>query len=139
MKDLRYLLISFLFLGYMQSNAQLSVGLMANHTHTKITLGYDFSPRIWLDLRVYSNTTLSDIIPELAIHYNIKNKDQFRSYIGVAAIMDYWGSIVVPLGIQLMPVQGMNNLAFLIEFSPAYDFHFDEPVLRAFGGVRYTF
>ena len=45
---------------------------------SKIGVGYNFKERFWSELRLYSNTTLDNITPELVLFYNIVKKGRFK-------------------------------------------------------------
>jgi hypothetical protein len=105
---------------------------------SKIGLGYNFTERFWSELRLYSNTTLDNITPELVLCYNIVKKDKHNIYVGLGGNVNYFNGIVVPIGVQFSPFEKLDKFSFHIEFQPTIDFE-SATLLQSSWGLRYRF
>jgi hypothetical protein len=133
-----FLIIGFLvgFLGLSNEGyGQLSLSYQYSSLN-KIGLGYNFSPKLWTELRVFSNTYLEDITPELVLLYNVSQKERHEIYVGVGVVANVFYGLVVPIGLQFRPIENFQQFSIQIEFAPIID---DGIILQSSAGIRYTF
>jgi hypothetical protein len=107
-------------------------------TLSKIGLGYNFNDRFWSELRLYSNTSISDITPELVICYNIVKKERHNIYLGLGGNVNYFTGFVLPVGVQFTPIEKFDRFSLHIEFQPTLDINSDL-ILQSSWGLRYKF
>lgn len=105
----------------------------------KIGLGFNFSKRFWTELRIYGNTYIESITPELALLYNVSVKENHEVYLGAGAVVNYFNGIIIPLGIQIRPFEKFRNFSFQIEFQPLIEVEIEDMLLQASAGIRYRF
>jgi hypothetical protein len=133
------LTISLLILFCNQGFSQLSASF--NYSSIpKIGIGYQFSSRIWTELRVISNTRDEDFSPELIIVGNIIKKDRHNIYLGLGASINDFSGIVLPIGLEFYPIESFDRFSLRIEFEPTYTaFDTQELFLMSSFGVKYRF
>ena len=133
------ILILFGFLSLLNNKgfSQMSISYYSSSL-SKIGLGYNFKDRFWSELRLYSNTTLDNITPELVLCYNIVKKDKHNIYVGLGGNVNYFNGIVVPIGVQFSPFEKLDKFSFHIEFQPTIDFE-SATLLQSSWGLRYRF
>ena len=132
-------IISFLIISN-SGFGQLSMSFQYS-SDSKIGIGYNFSQRIWSELRIYSNTYLEGFTPELVVLYNVSVKDRHEIYIGAGGVINGFSGIVIPVGLQFRPLEDFKRFSIQIEFEPMLDFS-DVDLTLAFlssAGIRYTF
>ena len=117
--------------------SQLSISYYSSSL-SKIGLGYNFGDRFWTELRIYSNTTIDDITPELVICYNIVNKERHNVYLGLGGNVNYFTGFVLPVGVQFSPVEKLDRFSLHIELQPTLDIEGDF-ILQSSWGLRYKF
>lgn len=105
----------------------------------KIGLGYNFSQRIWTELRIYSNTNLDNLTPELALLFNVSKKERHEIYFGIGGVANYFDGLIVPMGLQFRPFENFKRFSLQIEFSPIIDFDRSDIIFQSSAGIRYTF
>jgi hypothetical protein len=106
---------------------------------SKIGLGYDFNDKIWSEFRLYSNTNLEDITPEIVVCYNFINKENHNIYLGLGGNFNYFNGLVLPAGIQFIPVENFDRFSLQIELQPAFDIQSSDLILQSSWGLRYKF
>lgn len=84
--------------------SQMSVSYYASSL-AKAGVGYHFGERLWGELRLYSNTYWDDITPELVVNYNYLNRETYNAYLGLGGVVNFFQGIVMPVGVQFMPVK----------------------------------
>jgi len=101
-----------------------------------VGVNYEFKDRLRPELRIGTDSFLSDISAELVVTYDILNKEDYEVYVGlgIRGGDDYTG-VPVPLGINIYPFP-MKNFGFHIELSPILS---DDSILRGSWGIRYRF
>ena len=129
-------IISLLFC--LWGNAQVSVSYYSSSL-SKAGIAYDFNERVWGELRVYENTMLKDITPELVFCYNTTSKETHQTYVGLGVNVNQLTGIVVPVGVQFSPTEKWNRFSFHIEFQPTFDFGHERIILQSAWGLRYKF
>lgn len=139
MKSLKLLFALGLFLMYTNSNAQLTASFYQNNINSKFAVGYEFSEKLWADVRIYSGTSIDDITPEFVLNYNFIRKENYFSYVGGGVILNNINGIVLPLGIGIKPFENLKNFSINIEFNPIYEFDLNDLFLTGFIGIRYRF
>jgi hypothetical protein len=117
---------------------QLSVSYQYSSMN-EIGLGYSFSPKIWTELRIYSNNNLKSLSPELVFLLNIKKKEQHDIYIGIGGIANVFEGLVLPIGLQFRPIENFKRFSIQIEFEPILDISRDDLIFKSSAGIRYTF
>jgi hypothetical protein len=122
---------------YNHGFSQLSVSYY-NSSLSKIGLGYNFSEKVWNELRLYSNTAMGDLTPELVVCYNIVDKEKHNIYAGIGGVVNYFNGIVVPIGVQFTPFEKLDKFSLHIEIQPSFDFE-NDPILQSSWGLRYKF
>ena len=106
---------------------------------SKIGLGYNFSQRIWSELRIYSDTYLGGFTPELVVLYNISVKERHEIYVGVGGVINSISGIVLPIGLQFRPLENFRRFSVHIEFEPTIDIGNEDLAFLSYAGIRYTF
>jgi hypothetical protein len=138
-KTIRILMIgSLLALLPVTAFSQMSISYYSSNL-SKIGLGVDFSPRIWAELRLYSDTDISDITPELVFCYNLVRKEYHTIYLGFGGNINYFTGFVLPLGIQFTPFEKLDRFSFHIEVEPTLDFNVEDIIIQSSWGLRYRF
>lgn len=117
--------------------SQMSISYYSSSL-SKIGLGYNFSDKLWSELRLYSNTSIDDITPELVICYNIVKKEKHNIYIGLGGNVNYFTGFVLPVGVQFTPIDKFDRFSLHIEFQPTLDIDSDL-ILQSSWGLRYKF
>ena len=117
--------------------SQLSISYYSSSL-SKIGLAYNFGDRLWSELRLYSNTTVSDLTPELVICYNIVKKERHNVYLGLGGNVNYFTGFVLPVGVQFSPVEKFDRFSLHIEIQPTLDIH-DDFIIQSSAGIRYMF
>ena len=105
----------------------------------KIGIAYNFSQRFWTELRIYSNTYLEDITPEVALLYNASVKERHEIYFGIGGVINYFSGIILPIGLQFRPFENFKQFSLQIEFEPIIDIGADDLLFQSSAGIRYTF
>lgn len=132
-----WLLVGLLTLSGVQAFSQMSVSYYASSL-SKAGLAYNFSDRFWTELRVYSNTTIDDLTPELVFCYNVAKKEHHNIYLGLGGNVNFFTGFVMPVGLQVMPLTNFKRFSFHIEFQPTLDIEGDF-ILQSSAGLRYKF
>lgn len=127
-------LISFLSV---KGFSQLSISYYSSSL-SKIGLGYNINDRFWSELRLYSNTTVDDITPELVICYNIVKKERHNIYFGLGGNVNYFTGFVLPVGVQFTPFEKFDRFSLHIEIQPTLDIESDL-IIQSSWGLRYKF
>jgi hypothetical protein len=117
--------------------SQLSVSYYSSSL-SKIGLGYNFTPRFWSEVRLYGNTSLQNITPELVFCYNIAKKDNHNIYLGLGGNINYFTGFVMPIGVQFTPFEKFNRFSLHIELQPTFDLQSDI-IIQSSWGLRYKF
>jgi hypothetical protein len=117
--------------------SQLSISYYSSSL-SKIGLGYNFNDKFWSELRLYSNTTVDDITPELVVCYNIVKKENHNVYIGLGGNVNYFTGFVLPVGVQFTPIEKFDRFSLHIELQPTLDIESDL-IIQSSWGFRYKF
>jgi len=133
------ILFLFIFLSFnsYKGFSQLSISYYSS-TLSKIGLRYNFNDRFWSELRLYSNTSISDITPELVICYNIVKKERHSIYLGLGGNVNYFTGFVLPVGVQFYPIEKFDRFSLHIELQPTLDIESDL-IIQSSWGLRYKF
>lgn len=115
--------------------SQLSVSYYS--VGSKVGVAYNFNPKLWAELRLFSNADISEITPQLVGCYNFVQKERFNVYVGIGGMINSENGVVVPLGVQFTPFEKFNHFSLHIEL---------DPVISDYGsyyttswGLRYRF
>lgn len=117
---------------------QLSVSYQFS-SWNKIGLGYNFSPKIWTEFRIYSNTDLDSFTPELVFLFNVTKKERHEIYVGIGGVANVFEGLVFPVGLQFKPLANFTRFSMQIEFEPTIDIGGDDIIFQSSAGIRYTF
>ncbi len=135
---LRTFLLVLCFASFVKtSSAQLSVSYY-NSSLSKIGVAYNFTDRFWSELRLYSNTVLNDITPELVINFNLVQKERHQIYLGAGGNVNVFTGVVFPAGVQFIPLESFKKFSLHIELQPSIDFN-NDMILQSSWGIRYRF
>jgi hypothetical protein len=130
-------LFIFLSLTSYKGYSQLSISYYSSSL-SKVGLGYNFNERFWSELRLYSNTDVGNITPELVICYNIAKKERHQIYLGLGANVNYFTGLVLPVGVQFTPIEKFDRFSLHIELQPTLDIESDL-IIQSSWGLRYKF
>ena len=131
-------LASLLALLPLTSFSQLSISYYSSNL-SKIGLAYDFSPRFWTELRLYSDTDILSITPELVFCFNLANREFHRVYLGLGANINYFTGFVMPIGVQFTPFEKFDRFSLHIELEPTLDVVGEDVIIQSSWGLRYKF
>jgi hypothetical protein len=118
--------------------SQLSVSYYSSNL-SKIGLAYNTTNRFWTEVRLYSNTEIYDITPELVFCYNVVNKEQHNVYMGLGGIINYFTGFVMPVGVQFTPFEKLDRFSLHIELEPVLDLNHESIIIQSSWGLRYKF
>lgn len=120
------------------AKSQLSVSYYSSNL-SKIGLAYDFTLRFWSEVRLYADTDISNITPELVLCFNLASKEFHRIYLGFGGNVNYLNGFVMPVGVQFTPFEKFGRFSLHIEFEPSLDLVSETVIIQASWGVRYRF
>ena len=120
------------------AKSQLSVAYYSSNL-SKIGLAYDFTPRFWSEVRLYADTDISNITPELVLCFNLASKEFHRIYLGFGGNVNYLNGFVMPVGVQFTPFEKFGRFSLHIEFEPSLDLVSETVIIQASWGLRYRF
>lgn len=108
---------------------------------SRIGLGYQFSGKIWTELRIISNTIDEEFSPEVILGFNIVKKERHSVYAGLGVNLNVLSGISVPVGVEIFPIESFDRLSLRIEFEPTYTaFDSDNKLwLLSCAGIKYRF
>jgi len=118
--------------------SQLSLSYYSSNL-SKIGLAYDFSPRFWTEVRLYSDTDISNITPELVFCFNLANREYHKVYLGLGANVNYFTGFVMPIGVQFTPFEKFDRFSLHIELEPTLDLAGEDLIIQSAWGIRYKF
>jgi len=121
------------------SLGQLSGSFYSGGGDAKIGIGYDFSDKVWADLRMYGGVTFNDFTPEITGNYNFVRKEKHDVYTGLGFSVNGRNGFFIPLGFRVRPFEKLNDFSLVVEAEPMYNFDIEDLVFVCFGGIRYTF
>lgn len=122
----------------LSSFSQFSISYYSSNL-SKIGLAYDFSPRFWTELRLYSDTDIYNITPELVFCLNVVNKEQHRFYLGLGGNVNYFTGFIMPIGVQFTPFEKFSRFSLHIQLEPTLDLGSEDVVIQSSWGIRYKF
>jgi hypothetical protein len=120
------------------AKSQLSVSYYSSSL-SKIGLAYDFTPRFWSEVRLYGNTAIGNITPELVFCYSLASKEFHRIYLGFGGNVNYFTGFVMPVGVQFTPFEKFDRFSLHIELEPTLDLAAEDVIIQASWGLRYRF
>ena len=120
------------------AKSQLSVSYYSSNL-SKIGLAYDFTPRFWSEVRLYADTDISNITPELVLCFNLASKEFHRIYLGFGGNVNYLNGFVMPVGVQFTPFEKFGRFSLHIELEPTLDIGSEDVIIQASWGLRYRF
>lgn len=115
--------------------SQLSVSYYSSSL-SKMGLGYNFGDKFWSELRLYSNTTIDDLTPEIVACYNIVKKENHNVYMGLGGNINYFTGFVLPIGVQFTPIEKFDKFSLHLELQPTFDID-DDLIFQSSWGLRY--
>ena len=98
-------------------------------------VSYEIADKLRPEVRVGTDTFLSDLSLEAIITYDILNKTDYEFYAGVGARTNQYPGLVIPVGFNFYPFEE-QKLAFMIELAPIIG---ESDILRGSVGLRYKF
>lgn len=130
------ILITFLLVNGI---AKAQLNLSYHHSAVdKIGLGYNFSDRLWTDLRMYNSDLLNNFSPELVFCYNVVKKDRHEFYAGAGVTVGTFTGFVFPVGVQFYPISEFRRFSLHVDFQPIIEFEESILAISSFG-IRYRF
>jgi hypothetical protein len=137
-KSIKLLFLTGLFIITVNNAfSQLSVSYYSSSL-SKIGVGYEFGDRFWGEFRLYNNTSINDITPELVFCYDIVDRERHDVYLGFGGNVNYFTGFVLPVGVQFIPVEDFERFSLHIEFQPSLDIEGDL-ITQGSWGLRYMF
>lgn len=137
-KLIRNFIVFFCILTFStKANAQISTSFYTNDSYSKFAVGYNFTEKLWGDLRIYSETSIDNITPEMVLNYNLITKNSYDFYSGVGITLNNINGVVIPVGVAIKPFENLKELSFNIEFTPLYEVDHRNLFIRGFLGIRY--
>lgn len=121
----------------LQGFSQVSVAYYQSSS-PKLGVAHNFSDRLWAEVRMYGNVFTNNFTPEAAVCYNVIQTENHSIYAGVGGNVNGYTGLILPLGLQVRPLQDFRNLALQIEVQPMYDFN-SYYILQSSVGFRYHF
>lgn len=122
------------------SFGQISISFQYSE-NSKIGVGYNFTRRLWTELRMNKNKKFFDVNSDLALLFNLIKKDEYDLYLGVSG--QIWSKdnfqYSIPMGLQIRPIDAIRRLSFLVEFRPAIIPSTDEFERQYSVGIRFMF
>lgn len=98
-------------------------------------MSYEISDRIRPEVRIGTDTFLSDLSFEATVTYDIINTENYEFYAGIGARSNRFSGAVIPVGFKFYPLED-KNFGFLMELSPILG---ETEILRGSVGLRYKF
>jgi hypothetical protein len=112
----RTVLVVIVFLFALKGFSQMSVSYYS--VGSKLGVAYNFNPKLWAELRLYSNADISEITPQLVGCYNFVQKERFNVYVGIGGMLNTENGVIIPVGIQFTPFEKFNHFLLHIELDP---------------------
>ena len=132
--------IAILLLITMETYSQIGV---TNYSIFACGINTSQNHKISSELKVYSEILSSDLLLEIDFFYNFKSKEYHRFSTGIG-LRGYPGGndiidgLVIPVQLEVYPLQQFKQLSVIYEFSVVTDGETDLGFRNLFG-VRYTF
>lgn len=123
----------------LSAKAQFSVSYYQTNTLSKIGLGYEFSDRIWSDVRMYGGFEIEDFTIQPTLLGNFVHKEKFDIYAGLGLTVGVFDGISIPIGLRFRPLENHRNIFIHLEAEPLFQFENDNNILFASFGLRYVF
>ncbi|MDM8002909.1 MAG: hypothetical protein QUS66_08335 [Bacteroidota bacterium] len=120
------------------AKSQLSVSYYSSNL-SKIGLAYDFTQRFWSEVRLYGDTDIGNITPELVFCFNLSSKEFHRIYLGFGGNVNFFTGFVMPVGVQFTPFEKFSRFSLHIELEPTLDIGSEDMIIQASWGLRYRF
>lgn len=134
-----YLLLILFFILSFSVKAQFSVSYYQSNNLSKIGLGYEFSDRVWSDVRMYGGFELEDFTFQPTLLGNFVHKEKFDVYAGLGLTVGLFDGVNIPIGLRFRPLENHKNILIHLEAEPLFQFENDTNILFASFGVRYIF
>ncbi len=133
-----FLLILFFVISF-SAKAQFSASYYQSNNLSKIGLGYEFSDKIWSDVRMYGGFELEDFTVQPTLLANFVHKEKFDIYAGLGLTVGLLEGVNIPLGVRFRPLESHKNIFVHLEAEPLFQFENDGNILFASFGLRYVF
>lgn len=139
-RKLKILVVFGFFFFFLSVNgfSQFSVSYYSSSL-SKIGLGFNVSDRFWSELRLYSNTTIHAITPELVVCFNFVKRERHNIYFGLGGNINYFTGFVLPVGVQFTPIEKFDRFSLHIELQPSLDILSRDLILQSSWGLRFKF
>ncbi|MEM9832972.1 MAG: hypothetical protein AAF944_20230 [Bacteroidota bacterium] len=99
---------------------------------------YTFANRLTGEFRLNTSVFVEDLSPELVATYRFVNQDSHAAYAGVGGRFNAFPGVVLPIGFQVSPFEGMRNFAISSELA-ILAISEGDTILRGAIGFRYYF
>lgn len=137
----KYFLTLLLFTFYhlfLPEAAHSQVGISYHQSSLPfVGVGYTFSEKFSPELRLGTDRYFEDVTFEAVFNFHFLRREDYRFYAGFGIhLADFGGSAVVPLGIQLFPLEN-KRFGFHIEAAPIIGER--SGFFRGSWGIRYRF
>ncbi len=142
MKKILFLSISILlFLSTSNSFGQIS---FTGYSSLCVGVGTSQEKMFSGELKTFVNRNIDDFLFELDGFYNFKGNENYRFSVGLGANFSVnkeslANSLTLPLVLEVIPSQLVNNLSLVFELAPEKYFDTEDLNLRYLWGIRYTF
>ena len=141
-KQMKKFIISILVLLAIQQGFSQAIVTYQFSNIDKLGIGYQFSQKLWADLRIHNHETTEDLSFDIIALNNFVHRNHHDFYIGAGVnINDYFETVglVVPIGVQVSPFTTAPQLFFSVEIDN-YIYDFDAGFEMPFAlGIRYKF
>lgn len=137
----KIILVSALLFGLVinKSFGQFSASYYTSKEYSKVGIGYDFSKKVWGEIRMYGSMPFKNARHEVVAFYNFKNSEKYSIYGGIGGSPSSQYSIMLPVGFKINTSSILENTGLHIELEPTYDGIKEQSYLYTAIGFRYYF
>jgi hypothetical protein len=96
------------------------------------------------ELKIFTNKKVIDTSTEFDLFYKFKTKEYHRFSVGLGFKTEFFtdggdgNMFLVPVNLEVFPLQDFNKLSFLFEFAPVFELE-NQIILRSMFGISYAF
>lgn len=146
MKKLALLFI--IIIGLKTNSVSAQMGVSYYPIQSIISINSDTEKMFWADLRMETNTFISNVNFELNGFYNFKRKENINYYIGLGINVNPFYSLeglsatngyLLPLGCRIKPFSKIRNIQLAFEIAPYLNPDFEGGQIRSLLGIAYNF
>lgn len=129
-----FILLCFFIGFYGTSHAQLGVAYHQSNLPF-VGINYQIGNAVIPAVRLGVDSFLEEVPVELAVNFIVKKNEDYQIYAGLGGRFNFDSGIVIPVGVNLYPLEN-KNFGFHIEVAALPG---DFEVLRGSWGIRYRF